>query len=144
MLELTVKQMYKKCVILLVCISTAANLTHWKVLCFGADGHIELESTFHERCDDTDHSSSSVQDVYSSQAGHEICNHCGACIDVPISNGLTKVSLTSQKLNQAFPVPSTNILEITCKDVCSAYNFTSNTFTDTSYFDPLRTVILLV
>jgi len=136
--------MYKKCVIVLVCISIAANLTHWKVLCFGADGHIELESTFHEHCDGPVRSSASIQDVFSSQAGHEICNHCGPCIDVPISNGPAKISRTPQQLNQKFPVPSTSIPVVAYKDVYSAYYFTSNTFTDTSYFDPLRSVILLV
>jgi len=136
--------MYKKCVILLLCIPIAANLTHGKVLCFGADGHIELESTFHERCDDPDGSSARVQDVFSSQTSHEICNHCGPCIDVPISNGPAKVSHTPKQLNQKFPVPSTSIPVVAYKDVYSAYYFTSSTFTDTSYFEPLRTVILLV
>ncbi|MBC8469197.1 MAG: hypothetical protein H8D56_06970 [Planctomycetes bacterium] len=136
--------MYKQCVIVLLCISIAANLTHWKVLCFGADGHIEFESAFHERCDNPTQSSASDKSVFSSQAGHEICNHCGPCIDVPISSGLAKVSRTPQQLNQKFPVPATSILAVTYKDVCSAYYFTSNTFNDTSYFDPLRTVILLV
>lgn len=135
--------MYKKCVIAVLCISIAANLTHWKVLCFGADGHIEFESTFHEHCDAPVSSSASDKSVFSSQAGHEICNHCEPCVDVPISIGLVKVPRTPRQLNQKFLVPATNIIVVTYKNVCSAYYFTSNTFTDISYFSPLSTIILL-
>ena len=135
--------MYKKCVIMLLCISIAANLTHWKVLCFGADGHIEFESAFHERCDDPDHSSAPVQDVFSSQAGHEMFNHCGPCIDVPISIDMAKGSHTPQQLNQQFLLP-TSIFTDTNKLNSSVYNVSSNSFTDTSYYAHLRTVILVV
>ena len=136
--------MYKKCVIVILCISIAANLAHWKVLCFGADGHVELENAFHKRCDDPDHSSAPVQNVFSSKAGHELCNHCGPCIDVPIPNDLVQISNTTQKLNQKFLVQTTYMLIDTDKLNSSVYNLASNTFTDTSYFTPLRTVILLV
>ena len=136
--------MCKKCVIAFLCISIAANLTHWKVLCFGADGHVEFESAFHERCDDTDHSSAPVQDVFSSQAGHEMCNHCGPCIDVPISITMAKISRTPQQLNQQFLLETTYVFIDTEKHSSSVYNSASNSFNDTSYFDPLRTVILVV
>jgi len=136
--------MYKQCVIVLLCISIAANLTQWKVLCFGADGHIEFESAFHERCDNPAQSSASDKSVFSSQAGHKMCNHCGPCIDVPISIGIAKVSRTLQQLNQQFLSQTTNILMDTAEHGSSLYNSASNSFTDTSYFSPLRTVILLV
>ena len=144
MLKLTGKQMYKKCVIVLLCISIAANLTHWKVLCFGADGHIELESAFHKCCDEQDHSFAPVQNVFSSKAGHELCNHCGPCIDVPISNDLVQISNTPQKIITKFPLPTTYMLIDTDKLNSSVYNVASNTFSDTSFFSPLRTVVLLV
>ncbi len=144
MLTLAKKQMYKKCIIVLLCLSIAVNLAHWKVLCYGADGHIELESALHERCDDPGHSSVSDQTTLSSQAGHEICKHCEPCIDVPVCFGLAKISRSTQQLNPIFLTPSANILIGFYKHNSSEYNLVSNSFTDTSYFTPLRTVVLLV
>jgi len=144
MLILAKKQIYKEFIIVFLCLSIVGNIAHWKVLCFGADGHIELESAFHDRCDDPDHSSAPDQNVLSSKAAHEICRHCGPCIDIPVSNDLVQISNTLQKLNSKFPVSSTYMLIDTDKLNSSVYKFASNTFTATSYFDPLRTVILLV
>ncbi len=144
LLTLAKKQIYKKCIIVLICLSIAGNLAHWKVLCYGADGHIELESALHERCEDPDHSSVSDRTTLSSQAGHENCKHCGPCINVPISNDLVQISNTDQKLNQKFLVQTTYMFIDTDKLNSSVYNLVSNSFTDTSYFTPLRTVVLLV
>lgn len=144
MVKLDEKQMYKKCVIVLICLSIAGNLAHGTVLCFGSDGHTELESAFHERCGDPVHSSAPDQNQLSCEAEHEICKHCGPCIDVPISIGLAKISHTSTKLNPKFPAPVTNMIVITDKLDFSAYDSASNTFAATSYFTPLRTVVLLV
>ena len=44
------KQIYKKCFVVLICLLIVGNSAHGAVLCFGSDGHIEIESTFHERC----------------------------------------------------------------------------------------------
>jgi hypothetical protein len=117
---------------------------NWKVLCFGADGHVEFESAFHERCDDPDHSSAPVQDVFSSKASHEICNHCGPCIDMPITNDMIQISNTPQKIITKLSVPTTYMLIDTDKLNSSVYNLASNSFTETSYFSPLRTVVLQV
>jgi hypothetical protein len=144
MLKLTGKQMYKKCVIVLLGISIAANLAHWKVLCFGADGHVELESAFHKCCEDPDYSSAPDQNGLEYKAGHENCTHCGACVDMPISNDLVQISNTPQKIITKFPVSTIYMLIDTDKVNSSVYNLASNSFTDTSYFSPLRTVVLLV
>ena len=144
MLKLTGKQMYKKCVIVLLCISIAANLIHWKVLCFGSDGHVEIESAFHKCCENPDNSSAPDQNELSYKAGHENCTHCGACVDMPISNDLVQISNTPQKIITNFPVPTIYVLIDNDKLNSSVNNLASNTFTDTSYFDSLRTVILLV
>ena len=144
MLKLAKKKRYRKYVVLLICLLVVGNIAHWKVLCFGADGHIELETAFHERCDDPDHYDASEQNMLSSKAGHEICKHCGPCVDIPISNDLVQISNTPQKLNIKFIVSTTYMLIDTDKLNSSVYNSASNTFSDTSYFDPLCTVILLV
>lgn len=143
-MKLDKKQMYKKCFVVLICLSIAGNLAHGTVLCFGSDGHTELESAFHERCDDPVHSYALDQSPLSSEGEHEICKHCGPCVDIPISIGLAKISRTSTQLNLTFPAPVTNMIVLTDKFNLSAYNSASYTFAATSYFTPLRTVILLV
>ena len=136
--------MYKKCIVVLIGLSIVVNLAHGTVLCFGSDGHTELESAFHERCDDPVHSYAPDQYQLSYEAEHEKGKHCEPCVDVPISIGLAKISQTSTKLNPTFPAPVTNMIVLTDKFDFSEYNSASYTFAATSYFTPLRTVILLV
>jgi len=144
MLKLAKQRMFKKIIIVLLCLLIVCNLAHWKVLCFGADGHVELESAFHKCCEDPDHSSTTDQNQLSYKAGHATCKHCGPCVDMPISNELVRISTTSQKIITKFPITTTYMLIDTDKLNPSVYNVVSNTFSDNSYFDPLRTVILLV
>ncbi len=144
MLKLAKKHIYKEYFIVFFCLLIFGNLAHFKVLCFGADGHIELESAFHVRCDASIYSSSHKQNILIKKEFHEICKHCGPCIDVPIYKELIRISNTPQKLNQILLFQTINILTDIDKLNCSEYNFTKNTLFDTSYFDPLRSVILLV
>jgi hypothetical protein len=120
------------------------NSAQGTVLCFGADGHIELESAFHEHCDHAVHFHTSDQNQPSYETSHERCEHCRPCVDVPISFGLAKISPVKKQLNPTFLVPSTNVIVLVENLGSSAYDSISNAFFDTSYFTPLRTVILLV
>ena len=120
------------------------NSAHGAVLCFGSDGHIEIESAFHELCDDPVHSYTSDQNQLSYEADHEESKHCKPCVDIPISIGLAKVSHVSKQLNPTFQVPATNMIVLADKFNFSAYNSAPNTSDAASYFTPLRTVILLV
>jgi len=138
------KQMYKKCIVVFICLLIVGNSTQEVVLCFGEDGHIELESAFHKQCEDPVHSYTSDQNKLHYEAHHVEGKHCDPCVDVPISIGLAKISHTPKQLNPTFPVPATNIIVGTDKPNSSAYNFAPNTSVATSYFTPLRTVILLV
>jgi hypothetical protein len=144
MLKLAKQQTYKKCIIVFLCLLIVGNLAHWKVLCFGADGHVEIESAFHKYCDDRDYSSAPYKNELSYKAGHQNCKHCGPCVDMPISNDLVQIPDTPQKIITKFPLPTTYMLIDADKPNSSVYNLTSNSFTDTSYFTPLRTVVLLV
>ena len=144
MLKLAKRQMYKKCIIVFLSLLVVGNLAHWKVLCFGADGHVELESAFHKCCEEPEHSSAPDQNELSYKAGHETCRHCGPCIDMPITNDLIQISNTPQKIITKLSVPTTYMLIDTNKLNSSVYNLASNIFTDTSFFSPLRTVVLLV
>ena len=141
--KLAKKQVYRKCIVLLICLVIIGNLAQGTVLCFGADGHIELESAFHEHCDHPVHSHTSDQNQPSCETGHEKGEHCKPCVDVPISFGLAKISPVTKKLNPTYLVPAANVIVLTENLDFSAYNSISNTSVDTSYFIPLRTVILL-
>jgi hypothetical protein len=94
--KLTTKQLCKKSMVVLICLLMVGNLVQGPVLCFGSDGHIELESAFHKRCDDPVHSYASDQNRLSYEAGHEKNKHCEPCVDVPISISLTETFRTSE------------------------------------------------
>ncbi len=143
-MKLAKKQMYKKCIVVFICLLIAGNLARGIVLCFGSDGHTELESAFHKQCEGPVHSYTSDQNKLHYEAHHIEGKHCDPCVDVPISIGLAKISHTPKQLNPTFPVPATNMIVGTDKPNSYAYNFAPNTFVATSYFTPLRTVILLV
>ncbi len=142
--KLARKQIYKKCFVVLICLLMFGNLAHGAVLCFGLDGRIEIESAFHERCDDPAHSQPTDQKQLSYQSDHIKDKNCEPCVDIPITVGLAKITRVSKQLNSTFSAPATNVIVLANKFNFSAYNSASNTFAATSYFTPLRTVILLV
>jgi disulfide oxidoreductase YuzD len=144
MLKLSKKQKFEKYVIIFFCLLIVGNLANWKVLCFGADGHIELESAFHERCDDPKHNTASDLKILSSQTNQEICKHCGTCVDIPISNELVQIYKSAQKSNPKFPVQTAYMFIEPEKLNSYVYNLDSKTVGDTPYFTPLHTVILLI
>ena len=143
-MKLARKQIYKECVIVLICLLIVGNLAHGTVLCFGADGHIELESAFHERCDNPVDCCALDKNQLSSEAVHVKGKHCEPCVDVPISTGLANISCTPKQLNPIFPALATNVIVAADTLNSSACNSAPNTFDATSYFTPLSTVILLV
>ena len=138
------KQIYKKCFVVLICLLIVGNSAHGVVLCFGVDGHIEIESAFHQRCDDNVHSQPTSRSQYSYQIGHVGDRDCEPCVDVPISIGLVKIGRASKQLNSAFPTLAANAIASAEKFNISAYNLASSAFGATCYFAPLRTVILVV
>jgi hypothetical protein len=118
------------------------NLAHRTVLCFGSDGQIEIESAFHERCDDPAHPQPTDQKQLSYQSDHIKNKNCEPCVDIPIYIGLAKITRLSKQLNSSFP--ATNVIVLANKFNLSAYNSASSSFDATSYFTPLSTVILLI
>lgn len=60
------------------------------MLCIGTNGHVVLETAFHERCD---HQAQSQQeDVHhlaQEVSSHVVSPHHQPCVDIPISMGLT-------------------------------------------------------
>ena len=142
--KLARKHIYRTRINVLVCLFLVGNLVYGTVLCFGADGHIEFESAFHKRCNDPVHSQSSDQSHLSCEADHERGKHCGPCVDIPIPIGLAEISHATEQSNPVFQVPVTDVVVAADKFNFSAYNSASSKFVATSYFTPLRTVILLV
>lgn len=137
------KDIYRKFIAGLVFLFMVGNSVHGTVLCFGADGHIEFESAFHKQCSSCTGSDSLEQGHFSCEAEHEEANHCGPCVDVPISIGLAKISQATEQLNPMLAVSVTDVVVAADEFDFFAHNLFSNTFDDTSYFTPLRTIILL-
>ncbi len=131
--KLAGKQIYKKCVIMLICLSMFGSLACGAVLCFGPDECISIE----------------LRPTYCCDEFYEVPvqpspNSCGECIDIPIYIGLAKITRVSKELNSFFPAPATNVIVPANKFSLSAYNSASSAFDATSYFTPLRAVILLI
>ena len=143
-MKLVEKQIYKECIIVLICFLIFGNLAHGVVLCFGVDGHIKIKSTLHERCDDPVHSQPTDPKQLSYQINHIEDRHCEPCEDIPISISLAKICRMPKQLNSTFPASASNVIVPANKFDLSAYDLDSNTFDTTSYFTPLRTVILLI
>ena len=79
-------------VILLACFLVAPASTLSMVLCVRADGHITLEAAHNGRCS----SPFIPTGMLLQEAQHDShTNHCGPCIDVPLSTDETKEQLSA-------------------------------------------------
>jgi hypothetical protein len=142
--RLVEKILSKECVALLICLLVAANSVQGTVLCFGADGHVEYESAFHEQCT-CNSNSPFAHDNHSSEAEHGRKKHChqGQCVDIPVDFGLVQISQAIEQFDRAFAVVDTDAgIAISHADF-NEHFFVSTDFLTTSYFSPLRTIILL-
>ena len=135
----------KELLAVLVCLCLIGNSAYGTVVCFGADGHIEFESPFHTQCKDHVHSLSTDHGRHSSEAEHEHEKHCHSrqCVDVPIFFGLTKISQKPEQSNPAFAALVADAIVAVEQSDFSEHLPASKAFAVTSYFAPLRTVILL-
>ena len=93
--KLARKQIYKKCFVVLICLLIVGNPAYGAVLCFGSDGHTEIESAFHERCDDPAHFQPTDQKQLSYQSDYVKDRHCEPCVDIPILTDCVIKRLTS-------------------------------------------------
>lgn len=138
------KTIIREYVSLLLCVFIAVNAVQGTVLCFGSDGHVEFESAFHERCAHHDDSLPADHDGHC-ETDHERDKHChqGRCVDVPIDVGPAKISQTSERLDRAFAAATADAVLAVEQLDCLESGPASNAFFATSYFSPLRTIILL-
>jgi hypothetical protein len=99
------------------------------VVCLGEDGHVSLETIADACCD----SEGSHQESSGDEETLECNDDCGACVDVPLS-------VIRPVFEEAAVVIHVNIDE----SILSEVKFSSEHFIPTSYFSPLRSVILLI
>jgi len=144
MAKIAGKHVCKESLVVLLCLFLIGNVAHGTVLCFGADGHIEFESAFHIHGDDHAHDQPLGHRSQSFEIAHEASESpAWPCVDVPLTIDLFKISHTIPHFGPAFAV-------VAAEAIATGENFnlcllSSNPYTlfSTSYFAPLRTVILL-
>jgi len=111
------KQIYKKCLVVLICLLVFGNLARGAVLCFGSDECVLIELRPADCC-------------------HEFCgvpvqpspDSCGQCVDIPIYTGLEKINRVTKQLNSSFPAPATHVIVPANKFNLSAYYSASGVF----------------
>ena len=147
--KLVRKQIYKKCVIMLICLSMFGRLACGAVLCFGSDGHVSIEFKPTGCCDES--RGIPVQASPNSCSGvsySEIVNSGGDCTDIPLSSScVTKwnTSFVTKKSSPLKILPKT-IVSVSISDTVSANkervakpgNYVSNTLTS------IRTTVLII
>ncbi len=143
-MRLAGKQIYKKCFVVLICLLMFGNLAHGAVLCSGADGHIEIESAFHERCCDSAHSQPTEKNQLSYQLDCGKDKHCEPCVDIPIPIGLAKITRVSKQSNSNFSTPAINVIALAEQFNLSVNNSASSVIDAASYFAPLCAIILQI
>lgn len=126
------KQIYKKCLVVLICLLVFSNLAH-SSLCLGSDKYVSIELGPAD-CSDKCFCVPFQPDP----------NPCGQCVDIPIYTGLDKVDRVAKQLNSSCSVPAANVILPADKFNLSVYYSASGAFDVASYFPPLSTVILLI
>jgi hypothetical protein len=124
------KQIYKKCLVVLICLLVFGNLAH-SSLCLGSDKYASIELRPAD-CSDKCFCVPFQPDP----------NPCGQCVSIPIYTGLENITRVAKQLNSTFSAPA--VIVTANKFNHSAYSSVSNTFDVTSYFNPLRTVVLIL
>ena len=80
--------------LLLVCVLMAPVAAMDVVLCIGADGHVTLEAASNGRCSDAAVPTSAARRPQTTVT-RASADHCGPCLDVPLSTDATKEQLSS-------------------------------------------------
>lgn len=147
--KLARKQIYKKCVIMLICLPIFGSLARGAVLCFGSDGHVSIEFKRTGRCDESQGipvqaSSNSCTNANYSESMHSGGNYT----DIPLSSNCVTKRITSFVTEKSSPLKilpkiiisvSTNDTISTNKErVAKSGNYVSDTLTS------IRTTVLII
>jgi hypothetical protein len=143
------KQIYKKCIVVLICLLIVGNSAHGAVLCFGSDGHVSIELKATDCCDE--YPGIAVQaslDVCIGANYSESVNSCGDCIDIPLSGNCATKQITSFVMKKFSPLKilpeaiisvSTNNSVSTNKERIAKF---ANPLSDT--LTSIRTTVLII
>jgi len=140
-------EQYKRFAFVLICLFVWAGASQGVVVCVGSDGHVALEHAFHERCH---HHVQAEEETEVGQfiqgiSSHAESRHCQPCIDIPVSLGLAQDCSKLTKLQPRSQISSAPVHPDTTVETISMFAGVSEPFyITTPYFDPLRTIILLV
>ena len=114
------------------------------VLCIGEDGHITIEAASSNCCTNAPVGTSKAGATIFVDDSHSANDECGSCVDIPLFGGGTYTLTTAKKENPSHmttaamgPLPVEAIQT-------SGLGLVLESFTPTSYFTPLRSVILLI
>jgi hypothetical protein len=113
------------------------------VVCLGEDGHVSVETITDGCCDSED----THQENPGNESGNELLtckDDCGACVDVPLSVEFASSFGADKKIRPVFEEAAVVIHVNIDESILSEVKYSSEHFIPTSYFSPLRSVILLV
>jgi len=136
----------RKILALLVCLLMAAGSVQGTVLCFGADGHVEFESAFHEQCFAPNHNppaDEGSRPCESKDQQDDRC-HCTPCVDVPVDFGLTLTCQTIEQLDGASVAVYADMSLTVSQPIVFEHLPLSSDYLANPFYSPLRTIILLV
>ena len=143
------KQIYKECIIVLICFLMFGSLAHGAVLCFGSEGHVSIELQLTDCCDEY----LGIPVAAFANSGinandSENMNSCGKCVDVPLSGDcVTKriMSFVTKKFSflkilpkTIISVPATNSVGTDKERIAGFVGSVSDTLTS------IRTTVLII
>ena len=123
----------------LILMGTTACASYGQVLCYGDNGHVKIETAFHDHCDhDHDHGGNHLPDDHHE---HITPDKCGPCIDLPFGNE----PYDPVKIQKYFG-SNTSFTVVALDNSNTTQCIRSNDFhalCDT-FFTPLKVIVLLI
>jgi hypothetical protein len=113
------------------------------VLCIGEDGHIAVEVASSDCCTSASAGIAEADATRPADDGHSDDDHCGSCVDIPLFGGAYTLSTTKNENPTDTDAAAMGVLPIETIRT-SGPGLAVESFTHTSYFTPLRSVILLI
>ena len=143
------KQIHKKCIIVLICLLILGNFAHGAVLCIGSNGHISIELTPADCCDESpDIPVGVLQNSFIDADCPATTDSCGDCIDIPIPGncGAKRLTPFATKDSSHIRFLSKNIISVYINNTVSTdkerFAILANHVSDT--LTSIGTVVLIV